>query len=189
MRHGNNLISQHKYFYKLIIANNDYVNYIFFTNGIKWISVYEKMECSLGISQNGEWVLKNKSKFYLLNQQKQFLFCANLIESSYFEIKNYIEERFSNILQNEGINETELFPYFEIVEFVFKYFVDDYWFELAWMWYMQFDIIEKRKLYDLLKYISCNKKISQKNRQIVKKEIKEISRIKESLENMEYNGE
>lgn len=157
-------------------------NIVYNTNSISWISVFETITSkeTLGISQAGEWVFRDAEKFYVLKNKRMYLHCAKLLEIPFDVIQIKIEDRFRNILKNREISFIDVFPFFEIIEFAFDNLPNDYWFELAWVWYKKFPLSERYELIALLDDISVNKKFSQKNRQKVKREIREIKRAVEA---------
>lgn len=173
MKNGTDMTDVLKGFYKIAVNYNVQIQKM---NGIRWIVILEKdfEHLILGITNAGQWLFKDGEKYYILINKKIFLYCAKLLEIPYEEISKDMEERFEEIIKNEKISLSVIFPYFQIVEFAFGNLMNDYWFELAWAWYENFELSERKKLISQLENLSEIKKISQKNRQKVIKEIKRI---------------
>ena len=148
------------------------INLINKSEDISWVVVFQGIyQEELGISEIGEWIFWNKKDYYPLNKKKMYLYSVKLLEYSYDTIEKQLYRRFDFIIKNKEISIFEIFPFFEIVEFVFEYMNNEYWFELAWLWYEHLSFLDKYRLVGLLEKISSNKKFSQKNRQKVRKEI------------------
>ena len=169
MKPGNDIENELRNFFELAERYNTKVQN---TNSIKWIILFEESNKKekLGISQEGQWVFNDERKIYILKDRKMFLYCVKLLEIPYFDIKTSLEENFKEILKQETICISLIFPFFQIVEFAFSNLFDDYWFNLAWMWYEMLSLSERIKLIGQLETISETKKLSQRNRQKAKRE-------------------
>lgn len=182
MKHGINECEKRKEMFDLISNQYASKNIVKTTNDIKYIVTYSdiKFDVSFGFSQEGEWVFKEKDNICVLIKPKMFLYCIKLIEVPYKKIQMYIDEKFKEIYCIGNIHMVDFFPFPEMVSFVFYNMFDDYWLDLAWLWYEQLDVHEQRKLVDALKNLTTNKKISQTNRQKIKREIGRIMNWSES---------
>lgn len=176
MKNGNNL-SKRIYFFELL-KNNMSESIVRKINNTSWTAVFEANSSKeiLGITEKGEWVFEDEDRFFIIQKKTMYLHCVKLLEISYDVIKEKIENRFEEILEKHNIGIMDIFPFFEIVEFAFGNLQNDYWFNLAWMWYERFLLPQRYDLIELLNNISGNKKISQKNRQRIRKEIHEMER-------------
>ena len=175
MRNGIESIQKRKVFYNLVSSdvNNDRMQ-VFDNLGVATIYFDDVNQIVLGISQDGDYVFVEKNRIYILNNKKKYLYCAKLVEVQFELIEKQIEDKYNEILTANNYNVLELFPIFQIVEFVFCNLINDYWFELSWRWYHNLNSFDKKQLLKALYDIEKNKKISQKNRQIVKKEIQRV---------------
>lgn len=163
-------------FYKLVINYKKYNNLMNNTNGINCVNIYDEdlIDSYIGVSQDGNWVLKQGLNIYILDSKKKFLFCSNILEIPYQKIKTNLEERFSDIIKLENINIVSIFPFYQLIEFGLNNLFDDYWFNLSIQWYEELEWPMKKQLKGALENILLVKKISQKNRQKAKKEIKKL---------------
>ena len=146
------------------------------TNDMHCIVMYRDRESDLwiGFSQNGQWVFKENIKMYVLHNTKMFLYCAKIIELPYETIQRYIYNNYKDILEKENISIFDVFPFGEIVRFIFGNFSDDYWLDLAWLWYDCLDLTEQIHIADTLVSLENVKRISQRNRQRIKWELKKL---------------
>lgn len=176
----NEMMNELERFYKTVINYQKYNNLLNNTNGIYWINIYDEnlIDSYIGVSQDGKWVLKQGQKVIILDNEKKFLFCSNMLEIPYQKIKTGLEERFSDIIQTENINIVSIFPFYQLIKFGFNNLFDDYWFDLSIQWYEELELPMKNELKDALKNILLVKKISQKNRQRAKREIKKLELAK-----------
>lgn len=110
----------------------------------------------------------------MLDDDKKFLYCSDMLEVPYEKIKTKLQDRFKDVLKRNKINIITIFPFYQIVEFSLNNLIDDYWFELAMLWFEELDSSARGGLKDSLKKILGLKKISQKNRQRVGREIKKL---------------
>lgn len=179
MKHGTDICEKRRKIFNIITSDYDYINIVHMTNDIRCIITFvdHEFDAMLGFSQNGEWVFKDKDALHILKEKKMFLYCAKLIEVPYETIKRCIHDNFNEIVSMENITISDMFPFYEIVEFIFGNFFDDYWLDLAWLWYMQLNLSEQEQLVDTLVNISKVKRISQRNRQKIKREIERVKRI------------
>lgn len=173
MEHGNDTSYKLETFFEIAVSYNERVQQ---TNDIQWIIIFDETRKKevLGISKAGKWVFKDEERFFVLKDKKNFLCCVKLLEIPYIEIKANVEERFTEIMNKEGVCLSTIFPFFQIVEFVFCNLFDDYWFDLAWLWYEKLHMSERYKLASQLEKISKTKKISQRNRQKANREAKNL---------------
>lgn len=177
-----------KYFFKLAVRYNIKVQN---TNDLKWIILFEETgkKEKLGISQEGQWIFSDEEKFYELKEKKMFLYCVKLLEISYLDIKASVEKGYKELLSQENICISLIFPFFQIVEFAFSTLLDDYWFDLAWMWYENLNSFERNQLIGQLETISETKKMSQRNRQKAKREALVNLQATEFLTDVTKQGE
>ena len=140
----------------------------------------------LGISQEGKWILNNKNYFCILSDKRDYLYCSSMLEVPYEEIKIQIEKKFNSIMENEKIDLISIFPIIQLIEFTFVHLKNDYWFELAMGWYENLDLSIQYKLISLFKIISETGKFSQKNRQRARKEVKKLERLKNVMDEKDY---
>lgn len=141
---------------------------------VRWITIFEKKELNvrLGISKTGKWVYEEKQVFYILNNKRDYLYCAKLLEIPYYLVHSKIQNQLKSFFAKEKVDVREVFPFYEIVEFAFINLLDDYWFELALDWYKELPREEKYQLVGLIESITKNSRLSQKNRHKAKREIK-----------------
>lgn len=163
-------------FYKIVANNEKLKNLVTNTDDISWIDIYddEINDLHMGISQDGIWILKYRKNIYMLDDDKKFLYCSDMLEVPYEKIKTKLQDRFKDVLKRNKINIITIFPFYQIVEFSLNNLIDDYWFELAMLWFEELDSSARGGLKDSLKKILGLKKISQKNRQRVGREIKKL---------------
>lgn len=163
-------------FYKIAVNNEKLNNLLYNTDGMSWIDIYddEIKDVHFGISQNGNWILKYARNIYILDDKKKFLYCSNILEVPYEKIKTKLEERFKDVIKRENINIIMIFPFYQIVEFSLNNLLDDYWFELAMLWFEELELPARSGLKDSLKKILEIKKISQKNHQRAVRAIKKL---------------
>lgn len=144
-------------------------------DNVSWVLVFEgENNEKIGITQMGIWTFNDNNKFYLLNEQKKYLYTVKLLEYSYDLIEKKITDKFSYMFDNQELCVSDIFPFYEIVAFAFEFMNNDYWIELGWNWYDKLNIYEKNKLIYLLENIVNNKRFSQKNRQKARKEINNV---------------
>ncbi|MCM1500964.1 MAG: hypothetical protein NC124_21100 [Clostridium sp.] len=73
------------------------------------------------------------------------------------------------------MNVMDIFPFYETVQFALNNMENDYWFNLAMLWYEKFNTGQQSKLIYALSKIECSIQFSQKNRQYARKEIRRIA--------------
>ena len=131
----------------------------------------------LGIASNGVWVIEGKNQIHLIDSFNKYLCCVSMLETPAQLIIKQLQMKFGNIIEKQSIS--MLFPFYEIIEFTLSKMEQDYWFELAMVWYEILEDWEKIKLEKLLLVICRNKKFSQKNRQTVCKKMRFMQKIKQ----------
>ena len=168
-------------FYEIIIKHDDYKKMIHITNNICWIDVFvnENNGMSLGVAQTGKWVINDEKTFQIISDKKGYLYCVNMLEVPYEEIKAQVERKFESIMENEKIDLFNIVPIIQLIEFAFVNLKNDYWFELAMGWYENLELPIQYKLIDLFQIVSKTRKFSQRNRQRARKEVKKLENLKD----------
>lgn len=163
-------------FYIRIKDNKSYNKHFFTSDQTRWVSIYEcKMEdIKFGISEFGTWVFTTNKRFYCLDKRNA-LYCVRILEVPYKDIIETIQKRFKKIF-DDSINVMDVFPFYEIVEFALNNMKNDYWFNLAMLWYEGFNVEQQSKLIYALSQIECSMQFSQKNRQYARKEIRRLEK-------------
>ena len=141
---------------------------------IQWVLVFSlnnKYKKEIGITQNGYWGIR-KETFCILDKEKSLLYFINLLEDSIEEIKDKIHSLLASF--NESIETHQIFPFYEIVKFVFEYEQVDYWVNLAFEWYDQFNFSDKQSLKEIIEKLMHNHSLSQKTRHRAKRELKKL---------------
>jgi len=151
----------------------DKINFIH-SNDTSCLVLFEQVESEriVGISNKGDWLLKINAEYCLLTEKLSLFKLINLLEVSFTEIENQIYKRFEHFIQDYDIK--IIFPFYEIVEYVFLYVPSIYWFELAYDWFDMLTINQKKELIPKLQEIATNKKLSQRLRQKIRKDLKNI---------------
>ena len=163
-------------FYRSISTNSEiyYSHVDGIEDAVEWIGLFEfeneQKKERLGITNKGVWIIENRNGIYLLDVFKNYLYCMSILELPAQFIIEEIQNKFENSVEKHSI--CALFPFYEILEFALSNMKDDYWFELAMMWYEILEDGEKKKLESFLLAICENKKFSQKNRQTAYNKIK-----------------
>ncbi|MCP1476580.1 hypothetical protein ABIA54_004574 [Pseudomonas sp. EB276 TE3739] len=94
----------------------------------------------------------------------------NLVEDSEFKrVISLLELPFSEVKLELGSD----FPYFALIGVGLKH-ESDCWIDLALNWVSQLNSKEALEFFEELKFMSADKKISQRNRGLAKKEIKRL---------------
>ncbi|HWH89893.1 MAG TPA: hypothetical protein VNV36_24335 [Pseudomonas sp.] len=94
----------------------------------------------------------------------------NLVDDSDFKrVISLLELPFSEVKLELGSD----FPYFALIGVGLKH-ESDYWIDLALNWVSQLNSKEALEFFEELKFISADKKVSQRNRGLAKKEIKRL---------------
>ena len=143
-------------------------------NDTSCLVLFEQVESGrmIGISNKGDWLLKTNVEYCLLTEKLSFFKLINLLEVSFTEMENQIYKRFDHFIQDYDIK--IIFPFYDIVEYVFLYIPSMYWFELAYDWFDMLAINQKKELMPKLQEIATNKKLSQRLRQKIRKDLKNI---------------
>lgn len=178
MKYGGNKLNELVNFYKNVITYSELNKLVNVTNNINWVDIFdeENSKITIGVSQLGKWVLKNEQNFYVLDD-KIYLYCVRVLEIPYNIVKMKIEDRFFKIFEKENVDVNIIFPFCQIIEFTLNNLLDDYWFELAMKWYENLEFSLQQRLMASLEVISKAMKISQKNRQYAKKELKKHNKL------------
>lgn len=133
---------------------------------------YSEKQYKLLVDNQGELSIGEEAKMIKIENSKSYLFLMNLLELPINEIKSQLRSRFYLIW--DKINILEVFPFFEIVYFVFQSPSSSYWFELAYSWFDDLSQKDKKKLILLLENYVDNKKGTQKIRHRIIKDIKKL---------------
>ena len=141
----------------------------------QWVLVFSlnNSEKEIGITQNGYWGMNWKETFCILDKELSIIQFINLLENSMEEIKNKIHSTLAKF--NEPIEIDHFFPFFEIVKYVFVYYPRDYWVNLSFEWYEQFNFSDKQSLKDNIEKLIINKTLSQRTRHRAKRELKNLN--------------
>ena len=179
MKNGTNIWKKRMTFFEIVSSNSDYCEKVQNVDNTKFAIIYKDvaMDIILGISRCGECVFIDKTKVYMINNKNEFMYCSKLVEIPYNLIIENMHNEFVDLMCLDNFNMSEIFPFFEIVEFVFNNLINDYWIDLAWLWYQNFSIVEKNKLVDALQNLINEKRISQNKRQEIKKEYESILKM------------
>lgn len=145
-----------------------------YCDNLSWIVLIneESSEKKLGITNLGDWIIETPTKLFILDNDKSFIYAISMLEIPLELVKQRINEKFLNITKD--FEAGDIFPYYEIVSFVFNYSFSDYWFNLAFLWFEKFDNVQKNRLTTILKKLATNNKLPQKNQHKIKKEIRLI---------------
>ena len=145
----------------LLIHNCDNLSWIVLINEVS-------SEKKLGITNLGDWIIETQTKLFILDNEKSFYYAISMLEMPIELVKQRIEERFLNITKD--FEAEDIFPFYEIVSYVFNYSISDYWFNLAFQWFEKFDNVQKSRLVIVLEKLASNTKFPQKSRHMIKKE-------------------
>ena len=139
-------------------------------DNLSWIVLIneESSEKKLGISNLGDWIIETPTNFFILDNEKSFLYAISMLEMPIELVKQRINKRFLNIMKE--FEAEDIFPFYEIVSYVFNYSISDYWFNLAFQWFEKFDNVQKSRLVIVLEKLASNTKFPQKSRHMIKKE-------------------
>jgi len=128
----------------------------------------------IGITENGRWVVEERSGIRFLNTPQAFLRVEILLERPLVDIQT---ELLQNLCRN-SIEELE-FPYIDIISQVF---INDsnYWVELAFLWFDTMPLDMKVLLKQELEIVRNRKELSQKLRHRAMKEHAKLKRLIDS---------
>jgi hypothetical protein len=137
---------------------------------VKWIPVLPCGEAyrSMGISENGCWVVKVASGLCELTESNSYMYAMILLEQTMSEIRSQLTEFFN--CSDIPIDLDSVFPFREIVQFGLEQ-RDEYWVGLAFDWYECLPSMKKKSLQDSLEKLAKSKRASQKLRQRASKEV------------------
>ena len=129
-------------------------------------------ESTLGINQDGDWVVEVSGDVRIIREQKSFLFCIVFLEMSFADIKNYIMDHTNGINQIADIG--DIFPFVEIIRFVLETSTSDYWLELAMNWFNELNAAEKHVLTPALDEAVMGMYLHQKLKHRMQRELKKL---------------
>lgn len=137
---------------------------------IEWIPIlFIKKPCKkMGITANG-WCVETPNGVRVLDNLKSYMYCIAIIETPYNELALSLEEVFGN-----NLDICDIFPFLEIVEHIFNYFISDYWISLAISWVKVLNIDKRRIFSNSLEKIITAKTISQEIRHQAKRMVHEM---------------
>jgi len=165
------------YFYELA-KNNELIyraNHSCF-NGISCLVLFEQKNTIrvIGITSQGDWFLNTKYEFCLLNEESSYFKLVNLLEVSYIDIRDQIYMRFDQLLDNDNYRVENIFPFYNIIKFVFQYMPSTYWLELAYGWLDMLTLSQKKQLMPILKELTETKRLSQQLRHRIRKDLRTL---------------
>ena len=105
------------------------------------------------------------------------LFTTPVLVLSYDYIKKDIEKKYNEVISITKTEIINIFPFFEIISFVFDKMKNDYWFEKAMGWYYYLEVEQKILLIKKLENISTSKIYSQSNRHLAQKEYNNLRNL------------
>ncbi len=161
---------------KSIIASGMYKNnYLIGTQeSVRWIPI---LQCwqeggSIGLAENGEWVVELATGLDVLKEDKSFIRVKVLLERPLSEIHEELKSFFALYQINVDID--EIFPYDKIIKATLE---DDslYWTELAFAWYDELPDKKRKLLKNTLSLIVEKKLANQKLRHKAMKELARLS--------------
>ncbi len=126
----------------------------------------------IGISEDGFWVVEERSGLRILDSAKSLVRIKILLEKPIEKIRRELITYFcsSNIIEDVD----DIFPFIKIIQGVLEDGFD-YWMELAFKWYDEFPLERKIVLKNTLSKIVENKSVTQKLRHKARKELKRIN--------------
>ena len=138
---------------------------------IEWVLVFEldNSHKEIGITQNGYWGIKLPYHFSILDKESSLLFFIVLLEHPIEDIERKLSSSLNKFMDLSKTN--KVFPFLELVKFIFDYNSSSYWIDLAFKWYEQFTFSEKQVLKESIDKLVANNSISQKTRQKAKREL------------------
>ena len=164
-----------KRIYNNITSNKAYLSTLHRNDdAIKWVLIFglDNSHREIGITQNGYWGVKSSDHFRIFNKETSLLYFIILLEYPIEDIKRKLILSLNDFIELQKIN--RVFPFGEIVKFVFEYNSSNYWVALAFEWFDQFTASEKQVLKESIDKIKNNYSLSQKVRQKAKKELKQL---------------
>jgi len=174
-----------KSIYNLLSLNSDRINtsVIKDTNEeIRWVFVFniDGLQGDVGITQYGQWGVNCPGNFCILDRYESLLYFIYLLEAPFEDIQKKLRSGLENDIERIDFN--GIFPFFEIVMFVFEYKVSDYWINLAFEWYNHFLFLEKKSLKEAIERLSISHITSQKTRHRAKKALKVLKELEAEYE-------
>jgi len=162
---------------RLLDDNNIFQDSDITDMNVAWISTFTSANPSLelGITENGHWCIKSMNNFRELKCKQNLLYFINLLEIPINCITGKLCSSLNDVLNFECIDVFTLFPFVDIVCFVFDNVKSDYWLELALDWYVEFTPSMKEDLKVSLTGLVHKKVIPQKIRHRGMKELRNIS--------------
>jgi len=141
---------------------------------IEWVVISDlnSSQIEIGITRNGYWGIKSRDCLSLLDKESSLLYFIVLLEYPMENIKRSLTASLEQFVEMPRLN--HVFPFFEIVKFVFDYNSSTYWIELAFEWYDQFTFQEKQVLKESMDKLIINYSVSQKTRQKAKRELTKL---------------
>ncbi|GEM_PF-2127434 len=132
----------------------------------------------VGITNDGDWFWKTSIEFLLLKEKRLFLRLIRLLEIPLTEIEKQIDMRLNKYIKDYDVK--KIFPFFDIVQYVFYHGPSVYWIELAYSWFGMLNPEQKQELMPRLSDLATNKGLSQSLRRKIRKDIKNHEMIKAS---------
>lgn len=145
-----------------------------YVNGIQYLVLFKQKTGKriVGITNNGEWIVETNVESFILKDKVSLFKLMSLLEIPFSEIENQILTKYKYLLGKYDVR--NIFPFFEIIEYVFLNLPSLYWFELAYIWFMMLSVSQKMRLIPLLEEIIVNKKLTQPLRQKIAKQLNSI---------------
>lgn len=138
---------------------------------LRWLPIIEFNGMRLGLCDGGYWVVEGRDGVIRLSERNGFGYVISVLEKSKQEIV---------VMLKNFSSDTELaaklitfFPFCEIVKSGFEQ-GSDYWAELAFAWYSELDLEQRKLLKGQLEEMTTAKWASQKNRHRASKEFKAL---------------
>ena len=123
----------------------------------------------LGISEDGYWVVEERSGLRVLSSPREFIRIKVLLEQPMSNIRQEIETVLNTY--NIELDNAFVFPFVDIIREVIEE-GSAYWVELAFKWYDELSLKEKIALKPTLRNFMESKQATQKLRHKAKKELK-----------------
>lgn len=164
-------------FYNVVAKSNlaDKIDFNYINNA-QYLTLFEQKDGKriVGITNKGEWISITKTESFILKDESSYFKLINLLETPFSEIESNIRIRYKYLYYKYDIR--NIFPFYEIIKYVFLHLTSMYWFELAYTWFEMLQISQKTKLKPILQEIITNNKLTQPLRQKITKELKYIGK-------------
>lgn len=142
---------------------------------IKWIPLLLcwNSDKYLGISEEGYWVVEERSGLRILDTPRSLVRIKILLEQPLEKLRRELASHLNN--SDIGIDAETIFPCVELIQGVLEDGFE-YWMELAFNWYDELSFKEKAMLLSTLKKVAENEWTTQKLRHKAKKELKQLTK-------------